>query len=249
MQARTFKNQNLKSFHLMNSFLSFIIIFTVYYFNLMNEIPVLQIPQVMSGYIDKLIETRGLVVLSKVGLIKLQEKSSVINKTGTLPLSILVEVSKETVVNVGDYVKIIGVPQIKKSKGSSAAQIIIQCQEIVIISDDEADLSKSQEANSFFVPENLKEIIADSAIDLIQKLKTKANEEGFKLVQVNSSKGNKVKLRCYFHTKKGKDPLLNTGCNFYINMREGHNDSRVIWRVTSFELCHNHINDPFVYLH
>ena len=151
MQARTFKNQNLKSFHLMNSFWSFIIIFTVYYFNLMNEIPVLQIPQVMSGYIDKLIETRGLVVLSKVGLIKLQEKSSVINKTGTLSLSILVEVSKETVENVGDYVKIIGVPQIKKSKGSSAAQIIIQCQEIVIISDDEADLSKSQEANSFFI--------------------------------------------------------------------------------------------------
>lgn len=214
----------------------------------MNEIPVLQIPQVMSGYIDKLIETRGLVVLFRAGLIKLQEKSSVINKTGTLPLSILVEVSKETVVQVGDYVKVIGVPQIKKKKGSSAAQIIIQCQEIVIISDDEADISINQ-ANSFFVPENLKEIIADSAIDLIQKLKTKATEEGFKLVQVNSSKDNKVKLRCYLHTKKGKDPLLNTGCNFYINIREGHNESHVIWRVTSFELCHNHINDPFVYLH
>lgn len=82
----------------------------------MNEIPVLQIPQVMSGYIDKLIETRGLVVLFRAGLIKLQEKSSVINKTGTLPLSILVEVSKETVVQVGDYVKVIGVPQIKRKR-------------------------------------------------------------------------------------------------------------------------------------
>ena len=53
------------------------------------------------------------------------------------------------------------------------------------------------------------------------------------------------------HSKYQKKDELNTNCQFYINIRkikETKGDG-FIWHVSTYNLCHNHNNDPYTFMH
>lgn len=87
---------------------------------------------------------------------------------------------------------------------------MIQANNITIISEYEADLSRNLLTETFYTTYSLKGIKADTSNDEIKKLKTYANEEVFELAQSGLFKDQKVKLHCYLRSKKNKNPKLNT---------------------------------------
>ena len=50
------------------------------------------------------------------------------------------------------------------------------------------------------------------------------------------------------HSLKGKNPLLNTACPFFINIRRNKDSitKKFFWKVATTSLQHNHQKDPFV---
>ena len=213
-----------------------------------QNFPLIPIPRVSAEHLDKTIETRGLVRWYQNNHLLLQEKSKSLDSLGGIPMSIHVAYDGE--ITPGFYIKVIGEVKIKKSRGTATSQLMIQAADLSIISEDEADLSRNLMTETFFTTGSLEDVKADTAKDLIAKLKAHANEEGFDLVQAGSANGPKVKLRCYLHSKKGKNPELNTDCEFFINIRKGYDDDhKLVWRVTCSYLFHNHSKDPFVFIH
>ena len=203
-------------------------------------------------YIDKNIETRGYVTrVFPPNNIEIQEVSRSLKENNLMPFTIRVHYDKYEIIDCGQYVKVTGIPKIIQHKGSHVALLYIECSDITIITEDEADLSRNEFCDTFFTDRQLKDMKADDYSDLLKAFRMHANDEGFELVCLNSASDGKLRLRCHLHSLKGKNPLLNTACPFFINIRRNKDSitKKFFWKVATTSLQHNHQKDPFVYIH
>lgn len=210
----------------------------------------ISIPRISSVYFGTQIETRGKVISCHLGYFVLQEESSDLQKQNIIPFEIQVHHSRQTKVNVGDYVKVIGTPSNQSHKGTNANLIYIISNQVLTITQKEADIPSNHSNDSFFNEQELANLTATTSFDLVQILVAHANEEGFQLVKAKSEE-HKVCLLCYLHSKYNKKDELNTNCPFFINIRKikEKEGNGFIWHVSTYSLNHNHNNDPYTFMH
>ena len=210
---------------------------------------IVPIPAISAQHINMMIETRGKVIRADKTHMLIQECQKNNDQSAHIPFNINAHYVEEFQVLPGYYVKIIGVPQLLVNNGTNVSAISIECSQVTIISEDEADMSSIFSTATFFTKKALEDIKMISSQELIDCLQQHANEEGFKLVQTHSKNDIKFKLRCYLHSTKNKNPFLNTDCPFYINIRQSQSKTDHRWKVATSCLVHNHNRDPFLFIH
>ena len=142
-------------------------------------------------YINSTIQIRGVITIIRSEYFRIQEYDS---SSISMPSYVTVKYELNNELNVNDYVKVVGNVIPIENKTNLINRIRIDATEVVIISQDEADLHLNNHLTTFFSYENLKEITKSSATEMIDFLQTYANKEGFRLVRKHSINEKKNKI-------------------------------------------------------
>ena len=140
------------------------------------------IPRISTAYLDKLIETRRLVISVCGDKIVVQEESKELNRIGGMPFRIQVETDTIYDVTCGHPVKVFGIPTLNSKQGSHIHSILLTKAKVTIITKDEADLSYNHSVDTYFTQNILNYLRCDTREELNTILRKHVNEEGFDLV-------------------------------------------------------------------
>lgn len=210
---------------------------------------ILPIPRITSVQIGKLVETRGLLIRLSNDFLVIQEKSKQLDQIGGFPYRINVKADAIYDLQCGFYIKAIGTVSTYSRQGSNAHTLYLNDSQITVISEDEADLTSDHSTETFFTSSSLQDLKFPTQQELIDALQYHANSEGFRL-SIRKRENDRAKLLCYLHCHYGKKEELNTDCQFYINIRRHQLiNAPEYWGVATCNLTHNHITDPFLFVH
>ena len=189
----------------------------------------ISISSIRTEDIGTVIEVKGQIIKAHGKIFKLQETDII----GKLPQTLTCSIDNDDSIKLKlAYVK--GVLETKDDASKSFKTFELRHCSIRYI-----------ETKTWFTEENLKDIEQPTALLLIQFLNSYAYHEGFKLTRKKSLNSTQITLRCNFHDKYGKNPNLNSKCDFFISISLSQN----LWHVTKSYLHHTHFTDNFSLMH